>query len=75
MNLFQDWEPMGLEQALSLLSGYFSLNDEYKGLCVLAGSTGSDAAKRFKKIRQAAVNCLKQNVDSSMIDLISLQLV
>ena len=50
---------MGLEQALSLLSGYFSLNDEYKGLCVLAGSTSSDAAKRFKKIRVAAVNCLK----------------
>jgi len=35
MNLLQEWETIELEQALSLLGGFFSLNAEYQSMCVV----------------------------------------
>ena len=35
MNLLSEWEPIELEQALSLLGGLFSLNAEYQSFCVV----------------------------------------
>lgn len=35
MSLLMEWEPIELEQALSLLGGMFSLNSEYQDICVV----------------------------------------
>lgn len=58
MNLLHEWEPIELEQALSLLGGFFSLNPEYQETCVIERPK-DDLIKRFKKIRGVAIQCLK----------------
>ena len=54
MNLLHDWETIELEQALSLLGGYFSLNPEYSSMCVV-NPPKEEHTKRFKKIRNVAI--------------------
>ena len=55
------------------MGGFFSLNPEYQSLCVVENPK-DDIAKRFKKIRTLAIQCLKQ-IEVERLDLISLQLV
>ena len=73
MLLLTDWEKIELEQALALLSGFFSLNDEYSHLRVVNPVT-PEIIKRFKVIRNMAVKCLEK-VPNEILDPISLQLV
>ena len=54
MTLLHDWESIELEQALSLLGGFFSLNDEYMDLCVVQPPK-EDQKKRFRKIKNVAI--------------------
>ena len=49
MNLLHEWEPIELEQALALLTGFFSLNDEYSHLRVANPAT-PEIIKKFKII-------------------------
>ena len=55
MNLLHEWEPIELEQALSLLGGFFSLNEEYSSMCVVDHPLKDDHLKRFRKIRNVAI--------------------
>ena len=73
MNLLHEWENIELEQALALLTGFFSLNDEYQHLRVVNPVT-PEIIKRFKVIRNVAVKCL-ETVPLEKLDPISLQLV
>ena len=73
MNLLHEWEQIELEQALALLTGFFSLNDEYSHLRVANPAT-PEIIKKFKVIRNLAVECLK-TVGNEKLDPISLQLV
>ena len=73
MNLLHEWEPIELEQALGLLTGFFSLNDEYSHLRVVNPVT-PEIIKKFKVIRSMAVKCL-ETVSIEKLDPISLQLV
>ena len=73
MNLLHEWESIELEQALALLTGFFSLNDEYSHLRVVNPVT-PEIIKRFKVIRNMAVKCLEK-VPNEILDPISLQLV
>ena len=70
MNLLHEWEPIELEQALALLTGFFSLNDEYSHLRVANPAT-PEIIKKFKIIRNLAVECLK-TVGNEKLDPISL---
>ena len=43
-------------------------------MCIIQDDMGENQIKRFKKIRNLAVQCLKQ-IDIKRLDLVSLQLV
>ena len=73
MSLLHEWETIELEQALSLLGGFFSLNPEYSSMCVV-NPPKEEHIKKFKKIRNVAISCLK-TIPVEKLDLISLQLV
>ena len=70
-----DWAEIDMEQALPLLSGFFSLNDVYthmRGVNPLP----DDVKQRYKEIRHFAVETLKSDkVTSEQLELLSLQLV
>ena len=70
MLLLTDWEKIELEQALALLSGFFSLNDEYSNLRVVNPVT-PEIINRFKIIRNTGVKCLEK-VPNETLDPISL---
>ena len=73
MNLLLEWEAIELEQALSLLGGYFSLNSDYQSNCVISPPhpLKEEHVKRFRKIRNVAIQCLK-SISVERLDLISL---
>jgi len=73
MNLLSEWEEIQLEQALSLLGAYFSLNSEYQSQCVVS-PLKEEHIKCFKKIRKAAMKCIEK-IPLERLDLISLQLI
>jgi phosphatidylinositol 3-kinase len=73
IDLMHDWEKIDLEQALTLISGQFSLNDEYSQLRIV-NPCPPEIGRRFRKIRALAIKCLEEQT-MSRLDLISLQLV
>ena len=74
MDLIKQIDSIGLEQVLSLLAGYFSLNPEYSSTC-LVSLLWEGQIQKFKEIRALAVAILKRKVNPERLELISLQLV
>jgi hypothetical protein len=73
LNLLGSWQAIDLEEALPLLSGFFSVNNSYKNLREIQNLT-DDIKKCFKEIRKLAVKALEKE-PIEMIKLIILQLI
>jgi hypothetical protein len=56
--LMKNWVPIDVNQALSLLSGFFSLNNVYTHMRI-ANPVTKHIIEKFKEIRAKAVNCLR----------------
>lgn len=72
--LMEQWQGIELTQALSLVSGLFSLNDNFAAIRIVKELT-PDIRVSFQSIRQHALNYLKSNVTNDNLELIMLQLV
>jgi hypothetical protein len=53
------WVEITIDQALPLLSGFFSLNEVYSHMRIVNPSN-EEIRKKFKVIRNHAVECLKK---------------
>ena len=54
--LLKEWAEIGLEQALPMLSGFFSLNEVYSHMRIASLTSDDDKIiNRFKEIRNFAV--------------------
>ena len=73
INLLKNWAEIGVDQALPLLSGFFSLNDIYTHMRIV-NPINPEIVKKFKIIRNLAVESLKKANDKT-IELLMLQLV
>ena len=60
ISLMQIWEPIDITQALSLLSGLFSLNDTFKYLRVVQDIT-PEIISAFMEVRTHALISLETN--------------
>lgn len=74
MELIRKWEEIDVDQALPLLSGFFSLNDVFTHMR-LTNPVTKDTLQKFKEIRNLAVRCLKTRVKYHTLSLIITTLV
>ena len=74
MKIVEEWEPVELEQALSMLGACFSLNKEYSSHCLMNHPLSENHSRFLIKVRDMAIKCLEKT-DTERLDLISLQLV
>lgn len=68
------WAEIDIEQALPLLSGFFSLNETYTRMRIVHPLT-DEVKKAFIQIRKYAVTCLKTKVSERNIVICMPQLV
>ena len=56
----KDFGPVSkIEEATSLLAGYFSLNESYSRMCVAKQPLTGDIVKCFRKIRSHGLKAIK----------------
>lgn len=72
--LMKNWVQIDVNQALPLLSGFFSLNNIYTHMRI-ANPVSKHIIDKFKEIRAKAVNCLRTGVKYETLSLIFTTLV
>lgn len=67
----KEWAEIAIDQALPLLSGFFSLNDVYSHMRIVK-PLDQEIIKKFKIIRNHAVECLRKSVSDKTLELVML---